>query len=81
MNERGDKMICIGVTGWGNHDSLYEQPIAPRDKLQVNASHILIVEVDPAFYDILPRANNERWLKATSREIPVCCQRRAIGLG
>jgi uncharacterized protein YecE (DUF72 family) len=58
-------MIYIGVTGWGDHDSLYEYSISPRGKLQAYASHFPIVEVDAAFYAIQPRSNVERWLHDT----------------
>lgn len=58
-------MIYIGVTGWGDHDSLYEQPTSPRDKLQVYASHFPITEVDAAFYAIQPRSNIEKWIRDT----------------
>ncbi|MBM7661444.1 uncharacterized protein YecE (DUF72 family) [Bacillus mesophilus] len=58
-------MIYIGVTGWGDQDSLYETPISPRDKLQAYAGHFPIVEVDASFYAIQPRKNTERWLKET----------------
>jgi uncharacterized protein YecE (DUF72 family) len=58
-------MIYIGVTGWGDHDSLYDQPTSPREKLQVYASHFPIVEVDAAFYAIQPRSNIDRWIRDT----------------
>ncbi|MBM6618867.1 DUF72 domain-containing protein [Bacillus suaedaesalsae] len=58
-------MIYIGVTGWGDHDSLYEQPTSPRDKLQVYASHFPIVEVDASFYAIQPLRNIEKWIRDT----------------
>jgi uncharacterized protein YecE (DUF72 family) len=58
-------MIYIGVTGWGDQDSLYETAISPRDKLQAYAGHFPIVEVDASFYAIQPRKNIERWLKET----------------
>jgi uncharacterized protein YecE (DUF72 family) len=58
-------MIYIGVTGWGDHDSLYDQPTSPREKLQAYASHFPVVEVDAAFYAIQPRSNIERWLRDT----------------
>lgn len=58
-------MIYIGVTGWGDHDSLYEQPTSSRDKLQVYASHFPITEVDAAFYAIQPRSNIEKWIRDT----------------
>ncbi|WP_246945811.1 DUF72 domain-containing protein [Bacillus pinisoli] len=58
-------MIYIGVTGWGDQDSLYESSISPRDKLQAYAGHFPIVEVDASFYAIQPKRNIERWLKDT----------------
>lgn len=32
-------MINIGLTGWGDHDSLYEDLERQSDKLQTYASH------------------------------------------
>ncbi|MFD1737730.1 DUF72 domain-containing protein [Bacillus salitolerans] len=58
-------MIYIGVTGWGDHDTLYQPPISPREKLSVYASHFPIVEVDAAFYAIQPKSNVEKWVKDT----------------
>ncbi|MEH7179001.1 DUF72 domain-containing protein [Neobacillus vireti] len=58
-------MIYIGVTGWGDHDSLYPSPISPRDKLKEYAGHFPTVEVDSAFYAIQPKRNAARWMKDT----------------
>ncbi|WP_066258598.1 DUF72 domain-containing protein [Neobacillus drentensis] len=58
-------MIYIGVTGWGDHDSLYPGQISSRDKLKVYASHFPIVEVDSAFYAIQPQRNAEKWVHET----------------
>ena len=58
-------MIYIGVTGWGDHDSLYPGPILPRDKLKAYAGHFPIVEVDAAFYAIQPKRNAEKWVHET----------------
>lgn len=58
-------MIWIGVTGWGDHDLLYQQPIQPKDKLMEYASHFPIVEVDAAFYAVQPRKNAESWTAST----------------
>lgn len=58
-------MIYIGVTGWGDHDSLYPVRIAPRDKLKEYAAHFPIVEVDTAFYAIQPQRNAEKWVAET----------------
>lgn len=58
-------MIYIGVTGWGDHDSLYPGPISPRDKLKEYAGHFPIVEVDASFYAIQPLRNAEKWVNET----------------
>ncbi|MYL51727.1 DUF72 domain-containing protein [Pontibacillus yanchengensis] len=57
--------ILIGVTGWGDHASLYPDTIAPQHKLSVYASHFPVVEVDSAFYAIQPQRNYEKWVKDT----------------
>ncbi|SFB12528.1 MULTISPECIES: DUF72 domain-containing protein [unclassified Bacillus (in: firmicutes)] len=56
-------MIYIGVTGWGDHDSLYRSCIASRDKLKDYAGHFPIVEVDASFYAVQPKRNVEKWVK------------------
>ncbi|WP_312468945.1 DUF72 domain-containing protein [Neobacillus sp.] len=58
-------MIYIGVTGWGDHDSLYSGQISSRDKLKEYAGHFPIVEVDSAFYAIQPKRNAEKWVNET----------------
>lgn len=58
-------MIYIGVTGWGDHDSLYPGQIASRDKLKAYAGHFPIVEVDTAFYAIQPQRNAQKWVNDT----------------
>ncbi|WP_066065829.1 DUF72 domain-containing protein [Neobacillus soli] len=58
-------MIYIGVTGWGDQDSLYPGQISSRDKLKVYAAHFPIVEVDAAFYAIQPIRNAEKWVNET----------------
>lgn len=58
-------MIYIGVTGWGDHDRLYPQRIAPRDKLKEYSSHFPIVELDAAFYAIQPQRNAIKWVQET----------------
>jgi uncharacterized protein YecE (DUF72 family) len=58
-------LIYIGVTGWGDHDSLYPEIKASRDKLKRYAGHFPIVEVDTAFYAIQPKRNAEKWVKDT----------------
>ncbi|MGG4041992.1 DUF72 domain-containing protein [Bacillus smithii] len=58
-------MIWIGVTGWGDHHSLYPEGISPRDKLKEYAAHFPIVEVDASFYAIQPLKNAEKWVQDT----------------
>jgi uncharacterized protein YecE (DUF72 family) len=58
-------LIYIGVTGWGDHDSLYTSSISPRNKLKEYAGHFPIVEVDAAFYAVQPKRNAEKWVKDT----------------
>jgi uncharacterized protein YecE (DUF72 family) len=58
-------MIYVGVTGWGDQDSLYPGNIAPRDKLGVYAAHFPTVEVDTSFYAVQPRRNAEKWVSDT----------------
>ncbi len=57
-------MIYIGVTGWGDHDSLYTN-VSPKDKLKEYGAHFPIVEVDTTFYAIQPLRNAEKWVKET----------------
>ncbi|MBN8193592.1 DUF72 domain-containing protein [Bacillus sp. NTK074B] len=57
-------MIYIGVTGWGDHDILYEN-VSPRDKLKEYGAHFPIVEVDTAFYAVQPVRNGEKWVRET----------------
>lgn len=59
-------MIYIGVTGWGDHDSLYPDHTPPRDKLKEYAGHFPTVEVDTAFYAIQPRRNAVKWVNDTT---------------
>lgn len=58
-------MIYIGVTGWGDHFSLYPPDIKSRDKLAEYSSHFLTVEVDSFFYAIQPSSNVTRWVRDT----------------
>lgn len=60
-----DTMIYIGLTGWGDHDSLYLPGTSPRDKLKDYAGHFPIVEVDSSFYAIQPHKNAQKWVTDT----------------
>ncbi|TKC15433.1 DUF72 domain-containing protein [Robertmurraya kyonggiensis] len=58
-------MIYIGMTGWGDHDSLYQRQTSPRDKLKDYAGHFPIVEVDSSFYAVQPQKNAQKWVSET----------------
>lgn len=61
----GRPMIYVGVTGWGDQDSLYQAGTNSGSKLKQYAGHFPIVEVDSSFYAIQPQKNVERWVKDT----------------
>ncbi|WP_335870302.1 DUF72 domain-containing protein [Bacillus sp. 2205SS5-2] len=61
-------MIYIGVTGWGDQDSLYPSSIKPNEKLTEYAAHFPVVEVDASFYAIQPLRNAEKWVKHTPKD-------------
>ncbi|RDI41445.1 DUF72 domain-containing protein [Falsibacillus pallidus] len=58
-------MIYVGVTGWGDHDSLYTGLTNKRDRLKEYSGHFPIVELDASFYAVQPKRNVEKWLKET----------------
>ncbi|WP_249871587.1 DUF72 domain-containing protein [Oceanobacillus saliphilus] len=58
-------MIHIGVTGWGDHDSLYDNLVKSKDKLKEYGSHFPVVEVDASFYAVQPVRNAEKWVMQT----------------
>ncbi|MFD0051406.1 DUF72 domain-containing protein [Actinomycetes bacterium NPDC127524] len=58
-------MIYVGVTGWGDHDSLYSGNVAGRDRLKVYGSHFPAVEVDASFYAVQPKRNTDKWVRDT----------------
>ena len=56
--------IQIGLTGWGDHDSLYVNSHSTT-KLQDYAAHFPTVEIDSSFYAIQPERNMEKWVRDT----------------
>lgn len=58
-------MIRIGLTGWGDHDSLYTERVSNRDKLLEYGAHFPTVEVDASFYAVQPERNGEKWVRET----------------
>jgi uncharacterized protein YecE (DUF72 family) len=57
--------IHIGLTGWGDHPTLYENQPSTTSKLTSYAAHFPVVEVDTAFYAIQPEKNYHKWIKET----------------
>lgn len=58
-------MIYIGLTGWGDHDSLYGPHTTARDKLNDYAGYFPTVEVDASFYAVQPLRNSQKWVQDT----------------
>jgi len=58
-------MIYIGLTGWGDHDSLYPAELKSKDKLSEYSSHFPVVELDASFYAVQPIRNALKWVKDT----------------
>ncbi|MGG0656697.1 DUF72 domain-containing protein [Rummeliibacillus pycnus] len=58
-------MIHIGLTGWGDHPSLYSQTSSSRDKLFDYSGHFPVVELDTSFYSIPSVDNVKKWINKT----------------
>ena len=58
-------MIIVGLTGWGDHPSLYSEVTASKDKLFDYTGHFLTVEVDTSFYAIPSKENVRKWCEDT----------------
>lgn len=58
-------LIEIGLTGWGDHDTLYEDVARSTDKLKTYASHFPVVELDASYYAIQPERNIKKWIDET----------------
>ncbi|WP_342462833.1 DUF72 domain-containing protein [Ureibacillus sp. FSL K6-8385] len=58
-------MIKIGLTGWGDHPSLYRENSSKKDRLFDYSGHFPIVEVDTSFYAIPSVKNVEKWTAET----------------
>lgn len=57
-------MITIGLSGWGDHHSLYTGS-GSVNKLQLYSGHFPLVEVDSSFYAVQPAAHYEKWNSLT----------------
>ncbi|MEH7350696.1 DUF72 domain-containing protein [Gottfriedia acidiceleris] len=60
--------IKIGVTGWGDHDSLYPDRIHSSKKLRQYCMHFPIVEIDSSYYSIMPQSNYQKWVNQTTTD-------------
>ncbi|MBE5105476.1 DUF72 domain-containing protein [Bacillus thuringiensis] len=61
-------MLFIGVTGWGDHNSLYIDPYENRNKLRTYSKYFPIVEVDSSFYAMQPARNYTKWAMETPND-------------
>lgn len=61
-------MIRIGLAGWGDHDALYEQGIAARDRLKAYSRYFRTVEVDSSFYAVQSPDQFARWAGDTPKD-------------
>lgn len=57
--------IAVGLAGWGDHDSLYPQGTAAKDKLRGYGAHFSIVEMDSSFYAVQPPERMARYAEET----------------
>ncbi|WP_082234039.1 DUF72 domain-containing protein [Halobacillus massiliensis] len=57
--------IRIGVTGWGDHASIYPDSVKSDEKLEVYGAHFPVVEVDTAFYAIQSVDRYKKWVSQT----------------
>ncbi|GEL07810.1 DUF72 domain-containing protein [Salisediminibacterium halotolerans] len=60
-----DRDIRIGLTGWGDHYSLYETPHETNRKLHTYAGYFPVVELDASFYAIPAQKTVEKWIADT----------------
>ncbi|NGZ75715.1 DUF72 domain-containing protein [Saccharibacillus alkalitolerans] len=58
-------MITIGLTGWGDHDSIYTTKEAAKQKLVAYGKLFGTVEVDSMFYAVQSQRNMEKWTAET----------------
>ncbi|GKV66630.1 MULTISPECIES: DUF72 domain-containing protein [unclassified Sporosarcina] len=58
-------MIHIGLTGWGDHPSLYNEKTAANKKLVDYSRHFPIVELDSTFYAIQSEKMMKKWTEET----------------
>ena len=65
LRKGGSHLIRVGLTGWGDHPSLYSEVTASKDKLFDYSGHFLTVEVDTSFYAIPALHHVRKWCEDT----------------
>ena len=58
-------MIHVGLTGWGDHPSLYTEHTIANKKLVDYSKHFPIVELDSTFYAIQSKKVMDKWTQET----------------
>ena len=58
-------MIQIGLTGWGDHPTVYNPSSTAKEKLLDYSAYFPIVELDATFYAIQPERNIRKWIAET----------------
>lgn len=61
-------MIYIGLTGWGDHDSLYQDLSNKTQKLTTYSAHFPIVELDATYYAIQRQSTIQKWCTETPEQ-------------
>ncbi|SHN18979.1 DUF72 domain-containing protein [Gracilibacillus kekensis] len=57
--------ILVGLTGWGDHASLYQNAKDRQNKLYTYSSQFPVVEIDSSFYAIQSKENYQKWVNET----------------
>ncbi|UOQ85836.1 DUF72 domain-containing protein [Gracilibacillus salinarum] len=57
--------VLIGLTGWGDHPTLYKSSNERNQKLKSYSSHFPVVEIDSSFYAIQSQTNYQKWVEET----------------
>ncbi|MGM1045141.1 MAG: DUF72 domain-containing protein [Bacillota bacterium] len=57
--------IRIGLSGWGDHDDLYEEGTKAAEKLKAYTRHFPIIEMDNSFYAIPDPDRMDKWSAQT----------------
>lgn len=56
-----EQRVQVGVSGWGDHDKLYDEGTKASDKLAMYSKHFPIVEMDNSFYAIPSPGQMNKW--------------------